>query len=83
MADEQTMAEKTQLPPKISLTEAARNVRDAQAAVNDAASERGKAESALRKADVVLVQTKHALLQAERRVVLTALFQTEEPDDGR
>ena len=75
MTEQPTMAEKTQLPPKISLPEAAGNLRLAQDAVNDAAAARGKASEALRKADLALVQAKHSLTLAERHVVLTALFE--------
>lgn len=74
---EPTMAEKTQLPAKISLAEAAENVRAAQTDLNGAAKARGDASLALRKADLELVQAKHALALAERRVVLSALFETE------
>lgn len=72
---EPTMAEKTQLPPTISLPQAAQKLRLAQDALNDAAKVRGDASRELRKADLGLVQAKHALAQAERHVVLTALFE--------
>jgi hypothetical protein len=76
---EPTMAQKTQLPPRVTLTEAAGNLRVAQEAVKVAASARGQAEKALRQADTELVLAKHALAQAERHVVLTALMETDPP----
>lgn len=69
------MAEKTKLPETLPLAEAASNVREAQDALNDAAKVRGDAARALRAADLVLVQAKHSLALAERRVVLSALFE--------